>query len=299
DKNETVFKPTEELLHKLVDVVSKGGNFLLNVGPEPSGRIRPEEAERLEAVGRWMRKYGESIYGTTASPFRLLPFFGRVTQKDNRLYVHLFDWPADGQLVLPGLQTAPVAVALLGRPDETVGWQFADRDGDRDVLLTLPKEPTDPIDSVVVLDFDAAPVVEPLTLRPSGDGVLDLPSAFAEIRSRHGQRAKPCSEKGRVYIGNWSNPGDVVAWSFTLPNAGTYAVAIDSRTASKEGIGQRIEVRVGEQTLVGTIAEDGIAVEGSIAIPAGEQTLSVKLLDAKRTGPAILDLFGVTLRPAG
>ena len=51
DKNETVFKPTEELLHKLVDVVSKGGNFLLNVGPEPSGRIRPEEAERLEAVG--------------------------------------------------------------------------------------------------------------------------------------------------------------------------------------------------------------------------------------------------------
>jgi alpha-L-fucosidase len=295
DKNETVFKPTEELLQKLVDVASKGGNFLLNVGPEPTGRIRPEEAERLEAVGRWMQTYGESIYGTSASPFRHLPFFGRVTRKGNRLYVHVFDWPADGRFILPGLRTPPVAARLLGRP--TVKARDRNVDGVHEVALSLLKEAADPIDTVFVLDFDTPPVVEPLVLRPAADGTLDLPAAYAELLAQHGQRAKPMSEKGRVYIGNWSNPQDVPTWCFTMPAAGTYSVKLDARPASDAAVGQRIAVRVGKQQLVGRITKDGVALDGTLAIPAGQQELSVHLLDAKRTGPAILDLFSAQLVP--
>lgn len=121
DRYETVFKPTDELVQKLIDVNSKGGNFLLNIGPEPTGKIRSEEAERLEGVGRWMAKYGEAIYGSSPSPFRRLPFFGRVTQKADRLFVHVFDWPQDRRLVLPGLKNPVVRAHMMGNEQAPVG----------------------------------------------------------------------------------------------------------------------------------------------------------------------------------
>ena len=297
DAHETVFKPTEELLHKLVDITSKCGNFLLNVGPEPSGKIRSEESQRLEAVGQWMDKYGESIYGTTASPFSLLPFFGRVTQKGNRLFVHVFDWPPSRQIVLPGLETLPAEVGLLGRPSEKIGVARRDHDGIYEVVLELPQEPSHAIDSVIVLDFDTPPVVKPLVIRPGKDGKLKLPAAFVEIRAQHGQRAKPVSEKGRTYVGNWSNPKDIAVWCFTMPKAGTYRVELDARVASAAALGQRVEARLGKQTLVAKIAKKRINFEGSLKIPAGDQELSIKVPDAKRTGPPIIDLFGLTLLP--
>ena len=297
DKDEKVFKPTEELLHKLIDITSKGGNFLLNVGPEPSGKIRPQETERLEAVGRWMDKYGESIHGTTASPFRLLPFFGRVTRKDKRLYVHVFDWPKDGKLVLPGLETMPVKAQVLGRSGDKVSAARSSREGIAEVVLTLPKEAPDQIASVIALDFDTQPVVKPLVIQPAKDGALKLPAAFVEIRAQHGQRAKPLSKDGRIYVGNWSNPNDVAVWCFTMPKEGSYHVELDARVVSKDAVGQRVEACVGKNVLVSKITADGIKFEGALDIPAGAQELSIKLLDAKRTGPPIIDLFGATLVP--
>ncbi|MFH1265107.1 MAG: alpha-L-fucosidase, partial [Planctomycetota bacterium] len=173
DKNEKVFKPTEELVHKLIDVVSKGGNFLLNIGPQPDGQIRPEEAERLRGVGRWMDRYGEAIHGTTASPFRLLPFFGRVTQKGNRLFVHVFDWPEDGQLMLPGLKSKVVAAAVMGDPGRAVG--HVRSAGGKNVLLKLTGEAPDPVASVIVLELVGTPQVEPVKIEPSPDGAVELP----------------------------------------------------------------------------------------------------------------------------
>ena len=265
------------------------------MGPEPSGKIRPEETQRLEAMGRWMDKYSESIYGTTASPFRLLPFFGRVTQKGKRLYVHVFDWPKDGKLVLPGPETMPAVAGLLGRPGEEVGMARSSREGIDEVVLTLPQEASDPIASVITLDFDTQPEVKPLVIQPGKDGKLKLPATFVEIRAQHGQRAKPVSRDGRTYVGNWSNPNDIAVWCFTMPKAGSYHVKLDVHVASEAAIGQRVEIAVGKSKLVAKIAKDGVPVEGKLDIPAGAQELSVKLLDAKNTGPAIIDLFGVTL----
>ncbi|MBN1911065.1 MAG: alpha-L-fucosidase [Pirellulales bacterium] len=297
DKNEKAFKPTEELLHKLVDITSKGGNFLLNVGPTPEGVIRAEETERLEAVGQWMVKHGESIYGTTASPFRLLPFFGRVTTKGNRLYVHVFDWPTDGKLVLPGLKTLPTKGFMLGQPEAQVTAAAGEREGLPEVVLTLPSDPTDPIDSVVVLDFDATPQVEPLVLRPGKDGRLVLPAAFAEIQAQHGQKARPMSESGRTYVGNWRNPRDVVAWQITMPKPGKYTVKLNARPASKEAVGQRVVVEFRKQKLEGKVTPDGVKLAGRLDLPAGKHTLQVRLLDAKPTEPPVLDLFGLELAP--
>lgn len=101
NRNDTRHKSATQLVRALVDAASKGGNFLLNVGPTPEGTIQPEFQERLRAVGAWTKANGESIYGTTYGPWQQLPF-GRSTAKGATIYVHVFDWPA-GPLELPAV----------------------------------------------------------------------------------------------------------------------------------------------------------------------------------------------------
>ena len=67
------WKSTETLIRNLVDIASKGGNYLLNVGPTSEGLIPEPSVERLKAVGKWMKVNGEAIYATTASPFKRCP----------------------------------------------------------------------------------------------------------------------------------------------------------------------------------------------------------------------------------
>jgi alpha-L-fucosidase len=111
------WKSTDDLIRKLCDIVSKGGNFLLNVGPTAEGRIPEASVERLRAIGDWMEVNGEAIYGTTANPFENLSW-GRCTKKvrpeGTTLYFHVFEWPEDGWLEVSDLQARPTSVRLLG-----------------------------------------------------------------------------------------------------------------------------------------------------------------------------------------
>ena len=93
------WKSEEVLIHDLIDIVSKGGNLLLNVGPTSEGLIPGESVERLQAMGEWTKANGESIYGAKASPYNR-PDWGRYTSKPGIIYAHVFDWPEDGCLVL-------------------------------------------------------------------------------------------------------------------------------------------------------------------------------------------------------
>jgi alpha-L-fucosidase len=100
----------------LIDAASKGGNFLLNVGPTPEGTIQPEFEERLRGIGKWLEVNGESIYGTTYGPVQDLPF-GRMTAKGKTLYLHVFDWP-QGAVELKGLSGKVAGITALsgGKP---------------------------------------------------------------------------------------------------------------------------------------------------------------------------------------
>jgi alpha-L-fucosidase len=135
------WKSSSELIRKLVDVASKGGNYLLNVGPTAEGVIPQPSVERLEAVGRWLDVNGESIYGTRGGPLHGLEWC-RTTQRRKTVYVHVFDWPADGVLRLNDL--GPIASArVLGGASLRVS-----DNGD----VQLPQQPPDPIDSVIALE---------------------------------------------------------------------------------------------------------------------------------------------------
>lgn len=154
DKN---YKSTAQIIRLLCDVVSKGGNLLLNVGPMANGEFPPEQVQRLREVGAWMKVNGESIYGTTASPFRRLPW-GTCTQKkqgaNTVLYFQVFDWPADGALEVPGLGNEVVSARMLGGREPL-------RASTREGLVRIEGLPKagDPLGSVVALTIRGAPIV--------------------------------------------------------------------------------------------------------------------------------------------
>ncbi|HSH20532.1 MAG TPA: alpha-L-fucosidase, partial [Draconibacterium sp.] len=125
------WKSTKTLIHMLVDIASKGGNLLLNVGPTAEGLIPDSSVVRLKQVGIWMQQNSESIYGTTASPFYKLPW-GRCTQKvvdgNTLLYLHVFNWPKDEILRVPGLKAKISDVYLLSKPKQKFAWKFEEGD---------------------------------------------------------------------------------------------------------------------------------------------------------------------------
>ncbi len=145
------WKSSEDLIRKLADIASKGGNFLLNVGPTPEGLIPQPSVDRLEAMGKWMAVNSESIYGTTASPIGM-PDWGRCTAKDDKLYLHVFNWPADGKLSV-ALPNASVAKAyLLADKKKT---KLPVTSDSAKVVVSVPQTAPDAVDSVIVLTLNA------------------------------------------------------------------------------------------------------------------------------------------------
>jgi len=147
-------KPLSVLIRQLVDVVSKGGNFLLNVGPKPDGTFPQDSIDRLKGIGAWLKVNGESIYGATASPFAFLPW-GRCTRKGEMLYLHIFDWPADGRIRIP-MTNEIVSARLLGDGGKSA---LKAQQVGSELVVSLPAIPPDPIASVVVLQVRGEPQI--------------------------------------------------------------------------------------------------------------------------------------------
>lgn len=138
------FKSTQHLIRSLVEVASRGGNFLLNVGPQPDGTIQPEFQERLRGIGDWMTINGESIYGTTFGPIQGNPAF-RTTAKSSDLFLHVFDWPS-APLTITGVKPKVLSARLLANNQPLPFQQTEDR-----LQITLPSQATDQNVSVIAL----------------------------------------------------------------------------------------------------------------------------------------------------
>ncbi len=146
NSHDTHWKSSQDLVRKLCDIASKGGNFLLNIGPRGDGSFPPEAIARLDEIGRWMDVNGDAIHGTSASPIAAPPW-GRITVKDTgdarRYFLHVFDWPADGKLVVPGLAGTLRRAWRLGRADQSLATSSDAAgvtitvEGDADALATV------------------------------------------------------------------------------------------------------------------------------------------------------------------
>ncbi len=139
------FKSSQYLIRSLVEVASRGGNFLLNVGPQPDGVIQPEFQERLRDIGKWLAVNGDSIYDTTYGPVQGVSGI-RTTAQGRSVYVHVFDWPAGGRLQIPGVKGKVEYARMLagGAP-----LQF--QQGEPGLTVQLPPWAPDPNVTVIAL----------------------------------------------------------------------------------------------------------------------------------------------------
>lgn len=243
------WKSSADLIRMLVDIASKGGNFLLNVGPTAEGLIPDSSVVRLQQIGEWMKLNGESVYGTSASPFFKLTW-GRCTQKkvgkSTLLYLHVFDWPKDGILKVPGLKSRITDVYLLSNPRQKFAWKY---EGD-DVLIHAPNVIFDPVNTVVVVKTRGALKITS-NMPTLHDGVVQLNADFANIHNPgYGTHAVLKGTGENAVIQNWVDDRATLDWMFDLPETGTFTVEalVKADTAS------RVTVSVDENKLAAEVA---------------------------------------------
>ena len=289
------WKSASGLIRNLVDIASKGGNYLLNVGPTSEGLIPAPSVERLKEVGQWMKQNGDTIYGTTASPFKRLSW-GRCTKKltpDGAvLYLHVFNWPADGKLLVPGLKSAAQRAYVLSDPAKKALPLESSAQG---LTLTLPAAAPDPVSSTIVLWVKGPLDVEQAGLAQDYDGSVVLPAAEARL---HGKEIKYAGDHQRDNLASWTNPADWADWTFQVTKPGKFNVTAEIAALDKGSL----QVSVGDSQASGSAAATGdygkfkVAKLGVIEIPsAGKVTLAVRPV---KEGWHPLNLKSVRLKPA-
>ena len=287
---EPEFKSTETLLRNLIDIASKGGNYLLNVGPDARGVIPAPEVGRLGDMGAWLRKNGDSIYATTASPYRKLPFSGRATVRGNSMYLNVFDWP-NGDLSLPGLKTPIKEIRVLA-----TGERLVSSNGAGGTVISRPKA-LDPVSTAIEIRLAGKPVVEEpvLLVRPDAQGALELRASDADLTGGLQVEHTPPN------VGYWLDAKDSASWN--VDGGGDLAISLEY-ACPNDAAGSEIEIDVdGKDVGVrGTIASTGgwdayrtLSLQRGFNLTAGPHT--VRLLVRSKPRYAVMNLRAIRLLP--
>lgn len=273
------WKSAATLIRNLVDIASKGGNYLLNVGPTAEGEFPAPIVDRLAAIGRWMKVNGEAVYGTTASPFKILPW-GRATKrveaKTTTLYLHVFDWPADGKLVVPGLKAKVQSARLLA--GGTVLPATATEEG---LTINLPLLAPDAVASVIEVKIQGGLTVAPYTVKQQVDGKVLLGAEMADIHNQPGEASAMTEGSWEARnIGYWTSARSWVSWNVVIHKPGTYTIKALAGTPAATS---RFSVQVGDQAIGASVTGTGDynryteVVLGTVTIDkAGVQTIAIR-----------------------
>lgn len=274
NKNDQNWKSSQMLIRNLIDCASKGGNYLLNVGPTAEGLIPGPSIERLKDIGAWMKANRDAIYDTTASPFKKLSW-GRVTKKSDgkntTLFLHVWNWPQDGKLVVPGLKNTPRFAYQLDGKAKLNAVQDA-----KGITIDVPQKAPDAISSTIVLVVPGTPIVEDQGLAQNADGTLQLTPADA---TAHGEVKVEQKAGGKDNFGFWLNANDYVEWTFKAVRPGKYEVTTETAGESTSAL----DLILGNQKVRAAIPASGDYAKfqkvtlGTIEIAApGSVTLQLK-----------------------
>jgi alpha-L-fucosidase len=277
------WKSVDTLQRLLIDLSSKGANYLLNIGPDAQGRVPVESVNHLRAIGAWLRVHGEAVYGTQPNPFPYEFSWGRMTRKADKLYVFLTDPPRD-KFRLHGLRNEVRSARLLGSEEPLTVEQRHNRDADFHALsVTLPSplhaHPHPP--AVLELTLDGpADVNEGCIQQP--DGSVYLPGHMAELQisAESAARRVPVDRNSvfaseavefveqtvgdHVRIGggglveNWRSTLDALRWTFSIEQPVSFAVHLHTVAAKYKDWagGHRVILQSGGCTLTATVTPD-------------------------------------------
>ena len=151
---ETGYRPLKDIVRELVTVVSRDGNYLLNIGPTGEGLVTAGTETVLNGLASWMSTYSDSIHGTSGSPFATEPAWGKVTKKNGKLFAHVFTWPTNGQLQIPALDNTIRRVYLLNNPSASLSYTVSGGT----INVTVPATAPDASVSVVCVEVQGMPI---------------------------------------------------------------------------------------------------------------------------------------------
>ena len=284
------WKSVETLIKNLIDCASKGGNYLLNVGPTAEGEIPAASVERLAGVGTWMRRNSEAIYGTTAGPFSRPTTWGRVTQKPGRMFLHLFD-ATPRTLELRGLKANVQSIRLLENRTKTISFT----NGDRGLQVQIPDNLPGPIPVLEVLVSGSVSATDP-GIEAAANGAWNLKSEEAVVQG-HSARY----EDTHSAIGYWTSRDDKVVWNLDVEQRGDFEVEVEY-ACEPGSAGSDFVVEVGGTTLKGKVAAtkgwgDFVKVRLGKAslVTVGRQTVVVRA--TSMPNGAVMNLRAVRLIP--
>ncbi len=213
-------KPATHFIRLLANAASRGGNLLMNIGPKGDGSFDEKDLQILNGIGAWINKNKESIFEVSASS---LPkqSWGVSTMKDNRLYLHVFNWPADGKLYVGGLKNNVTKAFSLADPQK----QFlTTRINANDVLVMLPKHPIDTTNTVLVIDLQNK--LQTDTVRYVATNIL-VTRLLAFDATQQGKAFSFGDGKtDRYYVEGWKRTDQVLTWDFRTSTPADYKVVI-------------------------------------------------------------------------
>ena len=234
-KNDHEWKSPETTTRLLFDIVSKGGNYLLNVGPDADGVIPKESVKILKTVGNWMKVNSEAIYGTKATPYITEFPWGNITQKQNKLYLGIYEWPST-VFYLEGLRNKISKIYLLAdkvKKEISFEQTYNEKLDHHRVKINLPKNAPDKVVSVVVLELDDEPQVEK-TISQQFNGMVYLPGPIAEITKNNEKYELNFMTRGGGANG-FTDAAIDLSWNFIIEKPGTYQVDIISSETGSHG----------------------------------------------------------------
>jgi alpha-L-fucosidase len=274
------WKSSRTLIRQLIDTASKGGNYLLNIGPKADGTIPRASIERLKDIGKWMDQYSEAIYGTEASPLPR-PRWGRITAKsngqDNTLYLHVFRWPEGGQLPV-NVSNKVKRCYALDEPSRTFEVDKAERGKVVQLTGSAPNQHA----SVIALELAGSPKPSMAGIPQQDDGSIQLAAADANLHnSLHTPTMRRKWDGREATIENWKSPKTWIDWRINVDQPGRFRIvaAVESPTSPT-----KVKLSAGDQAVTDTIP----------AKSAGEwieHTLGEVAINA--TGEATIELRGV------
>lgn len=296
---DTNWKSARELVERLVRVVSRGGTYMLNVGPDGTGRIPAQSARILAEVGEWVHAHEAAIHGAGTSPFGPLPW-GECTTRGNRLFLHVFQWPKDGRLVVPGLRSAVLSARLVeALPVATIPGGIA---------IQLPEVAPDTLVPVVELVV-TAPIAASRDLYVLNGHPVTLEPENATRQQCDVQKVRWMEKFGdwkhaECLVG-WQAPDSAAVWEFETLEPGRFYLDMEY-TTTEAGDYSEWQLEVGEDRLLFPLIDTGERAKRAAfggALPRF-RAYRVGLLDLPGAGTCrlalrSLDEKGAAVRVAG